>query len=54
MTEQFLEIHDVERIDGVPRLERVDRDKSDGVVTMIIHNGNTMLGGPHIDKLHEI
>ncbi len=32
VTEQFLEIHDIERIDGVPRLERIDRDKSDGVI----------------------
>ena len=31
VTEQFLEIHDVERIDGVPQLDRIDRDKPGGV-----------------------
>jgi hypothetical protein len=34
VTEQFLEIHDVVRVDGVPKLERIDRDKP-GEVTVV-------------------
>jgi hypothetical protein len=31
ITKQFHEIHDFVRIDGLPKLDRIDRDKPNGV-----------------------
>jgi hypothetical protein len=59
ITEQFLEVHDVVRIDGVPKLGRIDKDKPGGMAIayfpvkdekfyFAIHIHSSLIGPPGI------